>query len=143
MSQKRSPSVFDEACSARHTLEVISGKWPILIISALAAGPMRNGELIRQIGGISQKMLTQALRRLEFNGLVIRCDHGTNPLHVDYRLSELGRSLSEALSALDRWAEENFCRLDIARADYLDRQRQRREDGRWSPGLPLGRHGAE
>jgi len=56
------PSVFDEKCSARHALELISGKWAILVMSALADAPMRNGALLRRVGGISQKMLTQTLR---------------------------------------------------------------------------------
>jgi DNA-binding HxlR family transcriptional regulator len=111
-------NVFDASCSARHALELISGKWAMLIISALVESPMRNGDLLRRIGGISQKVLTQTLRELERNGLVIRVDHQTVPLHVEYRLSELGRSLSDALVVLDRWAERNFPALDAAREQY-------------------------
>jgi DNA-binding HxlR family transcriptional regulator len=111
-------NVFSETCPARHALELISGKWPMLIMPALAESPMRNGDLLRRIGGISQKVLTQTLRELERNGLVIRVDHQTVPLHVEYRLSELGRLLSEALVALDRWAEWNFPALDAARERY-------------------------
>jgi DNA-binding HxlR family transcriptional regulator len=111
-------NVFDETCSARHALELISSKWAMLILPALAESPMRNGDLLRRIGGISQKVLTQTLRELERNGLVIRVDHRTVPLHVEYRLSDLGRSLSDALIVLDRWAEWNFPALDAARARY-------------------------
>jgi DNA-binding HxlR family transcriptional regulator len=89
---------------------------------------MRNGDLLGRIGGISQKVLTETLRDLERNGLVIREDHRTMPLHVDYRLSALGRSLSEALIVLDRWAEQNFPALDAAREQY-DRT-QMTADGR-------------
>jgi DNA-binding HxlR family transcriptional regulator len=111
-------SVFDATCSARHALELISSKWAMLILPALAEGPMRNGDLMRRIGGISQKVLTETLRDLERNGLVIREDRRTMPLHVDYRLSALGQSLSEALIVLDRWAERNFPALDAARERY-------------------------
>jgi DNA-binding HxlR family transcriptional regulator len=111
-------SVFDANCSARDALELISSKWAMLIISALTEGPMRNADLMRKIGGISQKMLTETLRDLERNGLVIREDHRSMPLHVDYRLSTLGRSLSDALVVLDRWAERNFPELDAARERY-------------------------
>jgi DNA-binding HxlR family transcriptional regulator len=111
-------NVFDASCSARHALELIAGKWPMLIISALAEGPMRNGDLMRRTGGISQKVLTQTLRELERNGLVIREDHQTVPLHVEYRLSAIGRSLSDTLVVLDRWAERNFLALDDARERY-------------------------
>ncbi len=115
-------NVFDANCSARHALELISGKWAMLILPALREQPMRNAELLRKIGGISQKVLTETLRDLERNGLVVREDRRTMPLHVEYRLSPLGRSLSEALVVLDRWAERNFPALDAAREDY-DRAR--------------------
>lgn len=113
------PSVFDPDCSARDALELIASKWAILIMTALAEGPMRNGALLRKIGGVSQKMLTQTLRDLESNGLVARADLGTVPPHVAYRLTPLGKSLAHALRGLDRWAERNFPQLDAARAQYL------------------------
>ena len=112
------PSVFDPTCSSRHTLELVAGKWAMLIISALENGPMRNAALMRKLGDVSQKMLTQTLKELERNGLVIREDKGTVPPHVEYRLSDVGRSLSEALNVLDRWAETNFPALDAARERY-------------------------
>jgi DNA-binding HxlR family transcriptional regulator len=112
------PSVFDSSCSARHALELIASKWTMLILPALADGPMRNGELLLRIDGISQKMLTQTLRELERNGLVVREDRQTVPPHVEYQLSRLGESLSETLAALDRWAERNFPALDLAREQY-------------------------
>jgi DNA-binding HxlR family transcriptional regulator len=115
-------SVFDETCSARHALELISGKWAMLVLSALVEGPMRNADLMRKVGGISQKVLTETLRDLERNGLVIRDDFQTKPLHVEYRLSPLGASLSDALIVLDRWAERNFPELDDARERY-DREK--------------------
>lgn len=115
---KPRPSVFDETCSARDALDLIAGKWPMLILTALADGPMRNGALLRRIGGVSQKMLTQTLRELERNGLIIREDHATVPPHVEYRLSAVGRTLSGALVELDRWAERNFPALDAARARF-------------------------
>lgn len=114
--------VYDASCSARDALELIASKWAMLALPALADGPMRNGELLRKIGGISQKMLTQTLRELERNGLVIREDMQTVPPHVEYRLSALGISLSGALVALDRWAERHFPELDAAR-ERFDRER--------------------
>lgn len=115
---KPAPSVFDETCSARHALEIIAGKWPMLILAALTERPMRNGALMRRIGGISQKMLTQTLRELERNGLIVREDRGSVPPHVEYRLSALGRTLAGALVELDRWAERNFPALDAARERF-------------------------
>jgi DNA-binding HxlR family transcriptional regulator len=77
--------------------------------------------LLARIGGISQKMLTQTLRDLERNGLIIRQEVRTVPPHVEYRLSRLGVSLSDALAVLDRWAERHFPELDAAR-DTFDRK---------------------
>lgn len=110
--------VYDPACSARDAIELISSKWTMLILPALAQRPMRNAELLRRIGGISQKMLTQTLRELERNGLVVRRDLGTIPPHVDYRLSRLGASLGKTLTILDRWAERHFPQLDAARERF-------------------------
>lgn len=87
-------------------------------MSALSEGALRNGALLRKIGGISQKMLTQTLKGLERNGLIERRDLGTLPLNVEYRLSPLGASLSDVLTNLDRWAERNFSALDAARERY-------------------------
>lgn len=107
-------NVFDAACPSRRALELISGKWVPLILPALERGPLRNNELLRGLGGISQKVMTQTLRELERHGLVLREDLGTVPPHVQYSLSELGRSLNVALVALDRWAENHHAALDAA-----------------------------
>lgn len=109
-----SANVFDAACPSRRALELISGKWVPLILPALAPGPLRNGELLRKLDGISQKIMTQTLRELERHGLVQREDMRTVPPHVRYRLTELGRSLNVALVALDRWAERHHAQLDAA-----------------------------
>jgi DNA-binding HxlR family transcriptional regulator len=118
--------VFDAACSSRLALELIAGKWTLLILPALLPGPMRNNALLRKIGGISQKVLTQTLKELERNGLVIREEQPGAVAHVEYRLSELGRTLSDALVTLDHWAEENAAQLDAARERYDARQQAHR-----------------
>jgi DNA-binding HxlR family transcriptional regulator len=125
------PDVFDPSCSARHALELIASKWAMLILPALAAHPMRNSELLRKIGGVSQKMLTQTLKDLERNGLVVRKDMNTVPPHVEYSLSPLGRSLSETLIVLDRWAERHFPALDAAR-ERFDAEQARTAKRRFS-----------
>jgi DNA-binding HxlR family transcriptional regulator len=120
-ANQKSGDVYDASCSARDALTLIASKWSMLILPALADSPMRNSALHDRIGGISQKMLTQTLRDLERNGLIIRQDMQTMPLHVEYRLSLLGASLSETLAVLDRWAERHFPELDAAR-DRFDRK---------------------
>ena len=121
VASRKAGDVYDPSCSARDALDLIASKWAMLILPALVDGPMRNGALLTRIGGISQKMLTQTLRDLERNGLIIRQDMQTVPPHVEYRLSPLGVSLSGALAALDRWAERHFPELDAA-CDAFDRK---------------------
>ena len=123
-SPKTAPLVTGEApadawnadCPSRRVLELIANKWALLVIPLLRGKPQRNNELLRKVGGISQKMLTQTLRDLELNGLVLRDDRQTVPPHVEYRLSPLGLSLSKTLIAVDRWAESNHAEIDWARA---------------------------
>ena len=104
-------NVFHKNCPARFLLDKIAGKWSLLIIDALQHGPVRNGELKRQIEGISQKMLTQTLRDLEEMQVISRHDRQTIPPHVEYRLTELGQGLREKICALDRWVEDNMLEL--------------------------------
>jgi len=109
--------VWSAGCPSRRVLELIANKWALLVIPLLRGEPQRNNELLRQVGGISQKMLTQTLRELEFNGLVLRDDRHTVPPHVEYRLSALGLSLSKTLLVVDRWAESNHAEIDRAREE--------------------------
>lgn len=122
MADTSTGNVLSANCPSRAALEVVGSKWALLIVPLLARQPLRNNELLRQVGGISQKMLTQTLRELERHGLVQRTDHQTVPPHVDYQLTELGRSLSEALVVVDRWAERHYPAIASARIAF-DRRR--------------------
>lgn len=95
-------------CPSRKILELISGKWTFLVIPLLRKGPLRNGDLMRGVPGISQKMLTQTLRDLETGGLVYRRDYGEVPPRVEYGLSPLGRSLAQILTVLDEWVIRHY-----------------------------------
>jgi DNA-binding HxlR family transcriptional regulator len=92
------PNVLSQDCASRRALELVSEKWTALVVYALVGGPKRHAELLRMIEGISQKMLTQTLRRME------------------YRLSGLGRTLAEPLVALCRWAMDHLDEVRDARA---------------------------
>lgn len=111
-------NVYAEACPSRAILELIADKWTLLILPALRRGRLRNGDLMRLIGGVSQKMLTQTLRELERNGLVNRIDHQEVPPRVEYELTELGRSLSDLMRKLDGWVEANLATVLEARAAF-------------------------
>ncbi|BFM06021.1 hypothetical protein R50071_12250 [Halioxenophilus aromaticivorans] len=93
------------------------------MIDALAKERWRNGELMRKIEGISQKMLTQTLRELENMNLVLRIDMGTVPPHVEYELTPLGQDLRMKICTLDRWIEDNMFELirdnDSVPLDYV------------------------
>ena len=99
-------------------LQRIGDKWSVLIVSRLGARPMRFNELKREIGGISQRMLTLTLRGLERDGLITRTIFATIPPRVDYELTALGRSLLEPVMGLSAWALKNIGRIETARAKF-------------------------
>ncbi|MGE0059082.1 MAG: winged helix-turn-helix transcriptional regulator, partial [Dehalococcoidia bacterium] len=90
----------DECCSVREVLDRVGDKWSLLVISMLGDGTLRFTELKRAIEGISQRMLTLTLRQLERDGLVDRTVYPTVPPKVEYRLTEMGRTILVPVSAL-------------------------------------------
>jgi DNA-binding HxlR family transcriptional regulator len=99
--------VFDAECPSRRVIDLIADKWAILTLSAISHGHEHNGELLRKIGGISQKSLTRTLRELEANGLVARLDHNEIPPRVDYTLTRKGQTLIPLLGQMCDWALHN------------------------------------
>lgn len=95
----------------------------MLIFPLLKQRPYRNSELLRAVGGISQKVLTETLRDFEVHGLVHRHDYQTVPPKVDYRLTDLGRTLAEAMSILDKWVMDHYHEISDARQRFLRRTR--------------------
>ncbi|MCO1338368.1 transcriptional regulator [Kocuria polaris] len=91
-------------CGIRDVLDRVGDKWSVLVIVELATGPRRFRELQRAIDGISQRMLTLTVRRLERDGLVLRTVYPTVPAQVDYRLTETGASLTHLVKALADWS---------------------------------------
>lgn len=100
-------NVFLPNCPARAVLTILAEKWTLLTLHALSEGTQRPGVLRRRIGGISERMLIQTLKRLEGAGLVARTSYTEVPPRVDYALTELGWSLSPLVKALDHWVEEH------------------------------------
>src|SRR5204863_8170563 len=101
-------SVMDAQCPSRLVLDRIADKWTALIIQVLAHGTKRYAALQRETGGISQKMLTQTLRRLERDGLVQRTVHPVVPPKVAYALTRLGRTFIEPLQGRWRCSEHHL-----------------------------------
>ncbi|WP_240973037.1 winged helix-turn-helix transcriptional regulator [Nonomuraea composti] len=88
-------------------VELIADKWTVVVLYGLSKGPVRHGELVELIGGISRKVLTQTLRRLESHGLVRRHAYAEVPPRVEYELTPLGATLIEPIHVLTEWAKEN------------------------------------
>jgi DNA-binding HxlR family transcriptional regulator len=115
------PNVLDPNCGSRRALDLIADKWTMLIIYVLAAHhTQRHGQLKRQIGDISQKMLTQTLRKMEQDGLLHREVYPVVPPKVEYSLTPLGSTLIEPLTALCRWAETHMNQVEAARLAASD-----------------------
>lgn len=105
-------------CPVRQILDHVSAKWPVLILMELAHGPMRFNALLRALPDISRRMLTQSLRDLERDGIVLRRVYDTKPPSVSYSLSELGQGFLPRLMALVDWAEDSMPAIMAARAAH-------------------------
>jgi len=90
-------------CPVATTVQIIGSKWKLLILRNLLARPWRFNELKRSLEGVSQKVLTDALRTLEADGIVIRTVYPEAPPRVEYALTELGESLRPILKTMERW----------------------------------------
>jgi DNA-binding HxlR family transcriptional regulator len=97
---------------------LIEDKWSLLVISMLGPGPVRFTELRRNLEGISQRMLTVTLRNLERDGIVVRTVIEVMPPHVDYRLTEMGATLLDAVQPMIAWGRENVTRVEDSRTAY-------------------------
>lgn len=105
------PDVFNKDCPSQKVLNRVADRWAALVLCKLGEGKKRHHELKRTIGGISQKMLTQTLRNLEYDGLVSRTVYPSVPPRVEYALTPLGRTLLKPLIAICRWTERNLPEL--------------------------------
>jgi DNA-binding HxlR family transcriptional regulator len=105
------PNVYSSACPSRRVMAVLAEKWTLLVVAALAGGPMRTAELRRCVDGVSEKMLIQTLRKLESYALVSRKSYPEIPPRVEYRLTPLGRSLARLAGLFGRWVEKNVVTL--------------------------------
>ena len=108
-----------EDCRAvSEILARVGDKWTVLVVGVLGNGPKRFSEIRRNLGSISQRMLTLTLRGLERDGLVTRTVYPSIPPRVDYELTKLGRSLLEPVSAMGLWARQNRATIEVARRRF-------------------------
>jgi DNA-binding HxlR family transcriptional regulator len=112
----------DPDCPVRDILDHIGDKWSVLVIANLAPGSLRFSEIKRKIGKVSQRMLTETVRSLERDGILLRTVYPTIPPKVEYSLTTLGSSLVPLLLALVEWAIESRSTIHQARSFY-DRER--------------------
>ena len=102
--QNGSGPAFLADCPTRLAVEILSDKWAVPVLFALSQQPRRHGELAELIGGISRKVLTETLRRVQRYGLVER--HTEAPRRVQYVLTDLGHTLIEPIEVLTDWARD-------------------------------------
>lgn len=112
--------VFRQDCPARVVLDHVTGRWGVLVLTALGGGDLRFFELRNRIEGISEKMLSQTLRTLVRDGLVLRTVEPSVPPKVTYGLTELGRGIGEPLRGLTGWIRGHAAEI-VAAQDAHDR----------------------
>jgi DNA-binding HxlR family transcriptional regulator len=111
-------NVLNEHPYLRQALDLIADKWIVAVLYVLSGGTKRYGELQREIGEISQRMLTRTLRDLERNGLIKRKVYPVVPPMVEYSLTPLGETLNGVLKSLCDWSNQNFDSVEAARIEY-------------------------
>lgn len=112
------PNILDAHPYLRQTLDLVADKWVVAVLYVLSQDIKRYGELQREIGDVSQRMLTRTLRDLERNGLIKRNIYPVVPPRVEYSLTPLGETLNHVLKSLCDWSTENFHAVEAARISY-------------------------
>jgi len=117
-TSNRLDPALSAACPVRDVLDRIGDKWSVLLVKTLSDGPLRFGVLRREIGDISQRMLTETLRDLQRDGLISRKVYPTVPPSVEYGLTDLGDSLLVPLDQLVEWSAQHHEVVKAARREF-------------------------
>ncbi len=120
---KTSCQSFSATCPSRVLFDQIADKWSMMVLTVIDDGPMRFNAIKRHLEGITQKALTECLRRLERNGLIERRVLPTSPVGVEYEITPLGRTLQPPFKALYAWTIEQMPTVEEARRDFDGRAR--------------------
>lgn len=115
---RHQPVMTSECIRAGDVLSLIGDKWGVMTLMLLQGGPLRFNALKALIGGVSQRMLSRTLRRLERDGLVTRTVYDFVPPRVEYALTSLGHSMCSPLTSLSRWVFENLDAIESARQTF-------------------------
>jgi DNA-binding HxlR family transcriptional regulator len=107
----------DGVCPLEELIKVIGGKWKVIILWRVLAGPQRFGKLRRQMPGVTQKMLTQQLRELERDGFVTRTVFAEVPPRVEYSATPLAEEARALLRAMHDWAKDHLAACRPARIE--------------------------
>ena len=117
---------YVRGCPSRDLLDQIGSKWAVPVLGELGRhGACRFTQLRQQLAGVSEKMLTQTLRMLERDGLLLRTVYPESPIRVEYELTSLGQTLRGPLKALTQWSVEHIEDVLDAREQYDERTGQR------------------
>lgn len=116
----RTTVVYRSDCASRPILDQIADKWSMMVMAVLER-PTRFNEIKRRLEGVTQRVLTQTLRRLERNGMVVRRVLPTSPVGVEYSLTPLGESLREPFGRLYDWTVDNAAEIQARQVQYDER----------------------
>jgi len=118
--------VYRADCPSRTILDQVGDKWSMMVLAVLVDGPHRFNAIKRRLEGITQRVLTQTLRKLERNGMIRRRVLGGSPPGVEYALTPLGRSLQKPFAALHEWT---LAHIDVIRKHQETYDRRIKPDG--------------
>ena len=110
--------IFSAACATRPIIDQIADKWSVMILAVICHEPARFNAIRRRLEGVTQKALTQALRRLERNGIVSRKVLPGPPVAVEYSVTPMGRTLQQPFAALHDWAIDHAAEIKQAQAEF-------------------------
>ncbi|WP_232792390.1 winged helix-turn-helix transcriptional regulator [Actinacidiphila yeochonensis] len=112
------PMRLEQSCTTRRVFDLVADKWMLSILCTLSEGRARYSAVQRAVVGITPKVLTQHLRSLETSGLLTRTVYPVVPPHVEYELTDLGRSLRRALQPLLAWGESHLDEVEQAQSAH-------------------------
>jgi len=112
------PICFSSDCPSRTLFDQIADKWSMMVLAVLGDGPHRFNAIRRRLEGVSQKALTQCLRRLERNGLITRRVVSLSPVAVEYEITALGHTLQKTFAELHRWTLDKLPDVNAAREAF-------------------------